>query len=143
MTKNITIRKALKKDIPFIVELGKELLDFHAELDSFFRRRKNGHVAMRKFVNKNIDDENTLVLVAECGGKVVGYSQSTIEKNPPVLEMKEYGLVQVIAVTGKYQRRGIGKRLFDSARDFFSGSPGGLGGDPPMNCETRLDRVVR
>ena len=120
MTGEVIIRKAVAEDVPSILELWKELMDFHKELDRIFSRSATGHEAFADFITGHISSESSCVLVAEAGTDIAGYCLAIIEKYPPVLEMHEYGLIQDIAVTGKCRHSGIGKRLLKEARIWFS-----------------------
>jgi ribosomal protein S18 acetylase RimI-like enzyme len=120
MQSDYVIRKASTYDVPQIVELWKELMDFHKERDRIFSRSVTGHVAFADFVTGHISNETSCVFVAEAGRNLVGYCLAFIEKYPPVLKMTEYGLVQDLGVTKKYQRRAIGKRLLKKAQNWFS-----------------------
>ena len=120
MTGKVTIRKAVAEDIPSIVELWKELMDFHKARDRIFSRSATGHQAFADYVTGHIKSETSRVFVAEAGKNLVGYCIAFIEKYPPVLKMTEYGLIQDISVTKKYQRRAIGKRLLKEAQNWFS-----------------------
>jgi ribosomal protein S18 acetylase RimI-like enzyme len=119
MGKNITIRKATAEDVPAIVELWKELIDFHKECDRLFSRSENGHKAFTDWITGHISSDTSCVFVAEAGMDIVGYCLAIVEKYPPVLEIKKYGLIQDIAVTGAYRRGGIGERLLKEAKGFF------------------------
>ncbi len=119
MTREITIRKATVEDVPAIVELWKELMDFHKECDRLFSRSENGHKAFTDFITGHISSDTSCVFVAEVGMDIVGYCLAVVEKSPPVLEIKEYGFIQSIAVTGEYRRGGIGERLIKEALSFF------------------------
>jgi len=120
MTKNTTIRKAVERDVPAIVELWKEMIDFHKERDRFFSRSATGHEAFADFVTGHISSETSCVFVAEAGKDIVGYCLSVIEEYPLVLQAKERGLVRNMAVTKRYRRKGIGKRLLKKAQSWFS-----------------------
>jgi GNAT superfamily N-acetyltransferase len=116
----IVIRKALIKDVPSVLELWKELMDFHKELDSFFSRSTTGHEEFEKYVTGHIKNENSCVIVAEDSGNLVGFCLATISKYPPVLELKEYGEIGNMALSEKYRQRGIGARLLKALRQWFS-----------------------
>ena len=120
MNRQVNIRQAVMEDVPAIVELWKELMDFHKELDVFFSRSAIGHEGFADFITGHISSETSYVFVAEADKNLVGYCLAIIEKYPPVLEIQEYGLVQDLAVTGKYRRSEIGERLFKEARGWFS-----------------------
>ena len=119
MAGRVIIRKAVVEDVPAIIELWKELMDFHEERDRIFSRSANGHEGFADFITGHILSETSCVFVAEAGKDVVGYCLAIVEKYPPVLEIKEYGLVQDICVTEKYRHSRIGKRLLEEARNWF------------------------
>jgi GNAT superfamily N-acetyltransferase len=120
MAQEVTIRKAVAEDVSSIVELWKELMDFHKERDRIFSRSATGHEAIADFVTGHISGETSCVLVAEVDKNLVGYCLAFIKKYPPVLEMLEYGLVEDLGVTKRYQRRRIGERLLKEVQNWFS-----------------------
>ena len=120
MQTDYVVRKASTYDVPQIVALWKELMDFHKEHDRFFSRSVTGHEGFADFITGHISSETSNVFVAEAGKDIVGYCLALVEKYPPVLEIQEYGLVQDLAVTKTYQRRGVGERLCKEALSWFS-----------------------
>ena len=119
MAGRVVIRKAVVGDVPSIVGLWKELMDFHRERDRLFSRSTTGHGGFSDWIAGHILSETACIFVAEAGEDVVGYCLAIIEKYPPVLEIKEYGLVRDLAVTGKHRRSGIGERLLNEARNWL------------------------
>jgi len=119
MSRRVIIRKAVLEDVPSIVGLWKELMDFHRERDLLFSRSATGDEGFVDFITGHILSETSCVFVAAAGTDIVGYCLAFVEKYPPVLEIKEYGLVQDLAVTKIYRRNGIGKRLLKEARNWF------------------------
>jgi GNAT superfamily N-acetyltransferase len=117
--KEVTIRQATQKDTQAMVELWKEMIDFHKELDRFFTRKSTGHQEWMKFITDHISKETSCVLVAECKGRIVGYSLAIISEYPPVLTIKRYGLFQDLAITADYRRCGIGESLFAEMLKWF------------------------
>jgi len=115
----VVLRKATLQDIPVIVGLWKEMMDFHREHDRLFSRSTTGYEAFADFITGHILSETSCVFVAEAGTDIVGYCLAFVEKYPPVLEIKKYGLVQDLAVTKKHRRSGIGKRLLKETRSWF------------------------
>jgi hypothetical protein len=61
----INYRQAIEKDIPAIVELWKEFIDFHKIRDSFFSRSKEGPENFGKFIAENLRKNDAIVYVAE------------------------------------------------------------------------------
>ncbi len=61
----IEYRKATEQDIPRIIELWKEFIDFHKARDAFFSRSKEGPENFGKFILENINKDDAIVYVAE------------------------------------------------------------------------------
>ena len=119
MTGNVVIRRAAERDVSSIVELWKELMDFHKRYDRYFSRSRTGHEGFEDFIRGHIRSDTSCVFVAEAGEDIVGYCLVAIEKYPPVLEIQEYGRVHNLAVTKDRRGKGIGKRLFRKAVNWF------------------------
>jgi ribosomal protein S18 acetylase RimI-like enzyme len=120
MNDQVNIREAAVEDVPAIIELWKELMDFHKERDRLFSRSATGHESFADCITGHISSETSNLFVAEAGKDVVGYCLAIVERYPPVLEIQEYGLVRDLGVTEKYRHSGIGKRLLEEAQSWFS-----------------------
>jgi ribosomal protein S18 acetylase RimI-like enzyme len=115
----INYREAIKEDIPRLVELWKELMDFHGARDSFFSRSKEGPENFGNFLLENISKDDAVIYIAETEKEAVGYILAMIQDYPPVFEVKQYGLISDLAVTAKYRRTGIGLHLVNIAKEWF------------------------
>jgi len=120
MNGQVDIRKAVMEDVPAIVEIWKELMDFHKELDAIFSRSATGHERFAEFLTSNMEKEDSCILVAADGGHLVGYCQACISKYPPVLIKEKYVEIFDMAVTEKYQRQGIGRMIIDALRRWYA-----------------------
>ncbi len=115
----IRYREATEHDIPKIIELWKEFMDFHKTRDPFFSRSKEGPENFGKFILENLRKDDAIVYVAETNGEVVAHILATIQSYPAAFEIKRYGLVNDLAVAAVYRRSGIGKQLFNMVKDWF------------------------
>ena len=120
MNEQVKIREAVMEDVPAIVEIWKELMDFHKRLDAIFSRSATGHKGFAEFLTSNMENEDSCVLVAADGEHIVGYCQATISKYPPVLVREKYVEIFDMAVTEKYQRLGIGRMIIDVLRRWYA-----------------------
>lgn len=119
MRTQITVREAVQNDVPALVELWKEMMDFHKERDQFFTRTATGHEGWTEFITGHISNENSCVMAAECDGQIVGHCLTFITENPPVITTKRYGLFQELAVTTNYRRCGVGEELVKEMLKWF------------------------
>lgn len=117
----IKVIEAKKIDIPEIVEVWKEFMDFHKERDPFFSRREDGHINFKKFIEESIESDDVQVLVAFEDNKIIGYYRSSISKYPPVFEQSTYGFISDVAVKDGYRRKGIGEKFLMEIKKWFSG----------------------
>lgn len=119
MKEQRTVRKAESSDLTQVVELWKELMDFHRDLDPFFTRSKDGPSNFLRWVEEQIELEDSELIVAEISGKVVGYSKIEVSKYPPIFEKDKYGMISDVAVAKEYRRQRIGQALYDASVKWF------------------------
>jgi ribosomal protein S18 acetylase RimI-like enzyme len=101
------------------LEVWKEFMDYHKNLDSLFTRRENGHLNFEKYIRELIKSNDAHVLVALDKEDVVGYSISLIQFYPPVFKREIYGLINDLAVKETHRRRGFGEKLLLKMFEWF------------------------
>jgi len=85
------ITEATDNHIPEILEIWKEFMDFHKDIDPRFARSENGHLNFEKHLTDVIGSEDAQALVVLDKSHVVGYSIAETGKDPPVFERQNYG----------------------------------------------------
>jgi len=124
-TRPYRIRAATDDDLPALVLLWKEFMDFHAERNSFFRRKPGGEEKWIEFVREHLAKDEQIVFVAEDGssgegdGNVIGYLMGGITPYPPVLLLERCGYIQDAVVSAANRRRGVGEALLADAERWF------------------------
>jgi len=116
---NALIRSATLGDIPAIVRLWEELMDFHRKRDPFYTRARNGSDLFRRYVEENVGNDAACVLVAVAEDGIVGYCQGIIDHHPSVLAEPDYGQVLDFIVTAGCRNTGIGSQMFQALRRWF------------------------
>ncbi|UCB43309.1 MAG: GNAT family N-acetyltransferase [Dehalococcoidales bacterium] len=116
---SIEIVEATESHIPDIVELWKEFMDHHKDIDPRFPAREDAHVSFEQHIRELMGTEDTLVLVALDESRVVGFSISQVNSYPPIwVESDKHGFIDTMAITADYRRKGIGEhmlgRIFES-----------------------------
>jgi N-acetylglutamate synthase-like GNAT family acetyltransferase len=75
---SVTIRKAQESDCPAVIELFKEMLDFHCQRDLHFTRAQLAdEVFIDAFTNR-IKEESSILMIAEKDGQVIGYAHGVL-----------------------------------------------------------------
>ena len=117
MEKNIeglTIRQAKVEDIKDIMCLyGKAIWKSEQEFDNNLKNGFEQSKELYEIMANDINDQNTIILVAELDKKVVGYiSASIISLEDAYVE--KVATLHEIATEDEYQELGIGKSLLNS-----------------------------
>jgi len=119
MQTRAVIRAVTRRDIPAIVGLWEELMDFHRARDPFFTRSHNGSSIFARFIEENIHNDAACVLVATVDDKVVGYCQGILDRHPPALAESDFGQILDFGVTAEHRRAGIGEQMFQELCEWF------------------------
>jgi ribosomal protein S18 acetylase RimI-like enzyme len=116
---SLMIREAVKEDVPKILPVWREMMEFHAQRDRHYTCSDGAEQALAEFVRDNIAKEEASVFVAENEHGLVGYCQCMLQQYPKVFAIKEYGQIVDMAVSRKYRRQGIGGQLFERMMNWF------------------------
>ena len=115
----VVIRRATPDDVEGILPLWNELMDYHAALDARFQPAPGAEESWSDILLDFLQDDDACVLVADAGGKLVGFIMGLVRENLPVLLPSKYGLVTDICVDPGWRRQDIGRRLFEALKDWF------------------------
>lgn len=107
------VRRARPDDLSAVVGLWLELIDFHFAIDPYYRLKPNAAELAAEFLGTRIESENSLVLVADVDGSVIGYLMAEVASRPHVFEGDSVLLIMDACVTSGCRRRGVGKALVD------------------------------
>jgi ribosomal protein S18 acetylase RimI-like enzyme len=117
----VKIVKAEEYHIPAICRLWLEFMRFSEDIDPIFTVREGAETDFeKKFLHPRMNDNNSLVLVALDGEKMVAYSVSQIQEDLKVIkpEIKTASIVHLF-VTKDYRRRGIGEKMYAEMLRWF------------------------
>ncbi len=114
------IRKARIADVPRMAALWRKLMEFHiARTGPMLALAGDAERRWRAFAAKNIRSRNGLVLMAEDGGGIVGYSLNHIKPNIPVYRVRKLGHMGDLYVLESHRKRGIASAFRKEAFRWF------------------------
>jgi ribosomal protein S18 acetylase RimI-like enzyme len=113
------IREAKIDDVHKIFNLIDKLMDYHLKLDDYYKLLSSSEDIYKEYFENLIKSDNSLVLVVEDNGVIVGFLAGKIENRPPVFEVKRRGWIDSIFVLEDYRVQGIGKELTRKMLEWF------------------------
>ncbi len=108
----IQIRRAEEKDVEALVDFIVRLKQVNEELDPMYITRENLAETVKAYVERSLKDTNTILLVAECEGKIVGMVRAAI-LDRMFYEPRMEALITDIYVHPSYRRRGVATALIE------------------------------
>lgn len=115
------IRRACIEDIDIVIGFGINLLEQHAELDKYFTPKKDADKLYRLFLERSLELEDHIFLVAEDSSKLIGYAVAEIQRRSEVFVVAENGYINDVFVMAEYRKKGIANMFLKEIRDWFVG----------------------
>ena len=115
----ISVRRARLDDAPTLGKLGALLVRTHFEFDPkrFLPLTPQTEERYGAFLSSQLDDPDTVILVAEGDGRVFGYTYATVEGYDYMSLRGPAGVLNDIVVDPSYRGRGIGRMLLEATMD--------------------------
>ncbi len=117
-----TIRPATKKDLPQMLRLWREMMDFHARCEPRFRPLPSpeGERAWERHIREDVlGNRDCCVLVAEAEGRLIGQMIGMLRDPYPIFQPGRYGYVGDAVVDPAARRSGVGQALFEALKAWF------------------------
>lgn len=113
------IRKATLSDIDKIVEINKQLIEFHCELDSkTFKIPNDKHFV--DSITSSIESEKSEIFVFD-DGTIKGYAKITESvRDLPIKISKKVCLIDELAVDKNHRHEGIGTKLINYIKSYVN-----------------------
>lgn len=109
------MRDARDSDFADLLQLWRELMDLHTQLDPRFELSDDANSRFGSYVDSAIHREDYRARLALLGHRPVGFAISCILPNSPVYRAEWIGYVNDLCVTASVRRRGVGERLVQDA----------------------------
>lgn len=115
-TPPVTIRPATPADLPAIGRLGAHLVRVHHDFDAqrFIEAGPETERMYGAYLGSQLEKPNIVMLVAERGGEVLGYTYAGVEGNDYMALRGPAGVLYDIVVDPAQRRSGVGRMLLDA-----------------------------
>ena len=112
----IAIRPAAPADLKAVGRLGALLVRVHHDFDPerFIAATPQTEQAYGSFLGRQLEEPNIVILVAERGGEVVGYTFAGVEGNDYMSLRGPAGVMYDIVVDPAHREQGVGRALLDA-----------------------------
>jgi ribosomal protein S18 acetylase RimI-like enzyme len=110
------IRRAKPADMTAVGKLGALMVRTHHSFDPkrFMAAGPNTETGYGSFLGSQLDKRDVIVLVADQGGEVVGYTYAGVEDRDWMALRDRAGAVYDIVVDPAHRRHGIGRMLLEA-----------------------------
>jgi len=112
----VNIRPATPKDVPTIGRLGALLVREHHDFDPerFIAATAQTEKGYGSFLGTQLEEPSIVILVAERGGEVIGYTYSGVEGTDYMSLRGPAGVMYDIVVDPDHRKQGVGRLLVDA-----------------------------
>ena len=116
---DVLIRRAQARDLPELGELGAALMRAHYAFDPLRFLEPGEDSGYARFLGSQIEEDGSVVLVAERQRKIVGYVYAAIEPLSWKELRDECGFIHDLLVADVARRAGIGEALLEKAIEWL------------------------
>ena len=118
---SITLRRAERRDVERLGELGAALMRTHYAFDQhrFITPTLGDESGYARFLESQLDEDDAMVYLAERQGHIVGYVYAAVEPLSWKELRDEAGYIHDLLVADDARRLGVGEALLDQAIEWL------------------------
>lgn len=115
---NIKITKATPEDMAGIIEMIKQICDYHCSFDKYYKPFAK-YSNLEKEVLGSLKDKNTIVLLAKVDKKIIGYCVGGVGNAPSYAQKIKIGYIYTVIINDEHRGKGVGKKILDELMKWF------------------------
>lgn len=115
----IKIRNAQKKDINAIIKLEKELADYHAKIDKYYRPGSKERNGFKKYLNNALSKKNIKILIVDENKNPIRFFICWFSKSPGYIFSEKIGEIGMAFIKKEYRRRRLGEKAIKEIIGWF------------------------
>jgi GNAT superfamily N-acetyltransferase len=102
-----------------IMEVWKEFMEYHQRIDAYYATVEGGPLKFREYISERISRDDSQVLVAIDGDRLLGYCLCYVKRRPPVFTEQAVGILSDLAVREDSRGGGAGGNLVEESLSWF------------------------
>lgn len=114
------IREAQEQDIPAVYILWCELMQHHQVYHPVFQYHPSAEASLKQTLLKRFASEDTTIFIAQKSDTLVGFLIANFKTSPEGFHYRNKGYIAETYVREDARGSGVGKKLFDAARRWFT-----------------------
>jgi len=115
----IKIRKATIDDLETVVDFCVQLTEMHHKYSNYYKKGKDIEQILRETYELDLVAENTLILVAEDKGNVIGYFDTAIKEAEKFKSVENVAYIYDVFILPAYRNKGLLKKFMAIAIESY------------------------
>ncbi len=113
------IIRAETSHIEQIKQVWRGFMEYHQSIDPFYGTTEGGDLKFGEYITERMGKEDSRVLVAMDGDRLLGYCLCYVQHRPPVFSEVVIGVISDLAVREENRGGGVGGALVEASLAWF------------------------
>ena len=115
----MNIREATIEDVPEMANLWLELMNYHKDHHLVFIAKENAKKLIEDDLRNRIENTESRLFIAETENELSGFISCSFRIVQHIMIYNRRGYIAETVVSKKFRGQGIGKLLFERAKEWF------------------------
>ena len=98
-----------------IMLVWKQFMEYHQRIDPYYGTVEGGNLRFGEYVRERMGREDSLILVAMDGSRLLGYCLCYIQNRPPIFTEAAIGVLSDLAVSEEHRGSGADGALLEAS----------------------------